>query len=394
MANHPETVERFLQEARLISRIRNTNLIDIFDIGELPDKRLYYVMEFLSGRTLAQVLLDQRLPFAGIVSIMTQICSGLQAAHAAGLVHRDLKPDNLFLVERKDEPPLLKIVDFGVAKVMDLGNTDAKLTRTGHLVGTPQYMSPEQINGVAIDQRSDIYALGVILYEMCTGTPPFRGETLGQMLIAHLQQIMPSIDRKLLSPDVPIEIEPIIRAKPSPKIPPSATPRWLSSARIWIAWRRGGSARWPSIGYKAYQPREVTAIQTLHGTMLTLQSAPAVELAPPDVAGVTMVPGLLLCLVGGYFSSSTAAAGGRAATSQAGPPAAQARRDRHAGAALVRTDRAAGPERARCSAATFWPRPWRRAATRAIAHCLRDGWATTILRCRRRPRRRWDLERL
>ena len=126
VANHPETVERFLQEARLISRIRNTNLIDIFDIGELPDKRLYYVMEYLNGRTLAQALHDQRMPFAGIVAIMGQICSGLHAAHAAGLVHRDLKPDNLFLVERPGEPPLVKIVDFGVAKVMDLGSTEAK----------------------------------------------------------------------------------------------------------------------------------------------------------------------------------------------------------------------------------------------------------------------------
>ncbi|HNN97065.1 MAG TPA: protein kinase [Pseudomonadota bacterium] len=299
MANHPETVERFLQEARLISRIRNTNLIDIFDIGELPDKRLYYVMEFLSGRTLAQALQDQRLPFAGIVSIMTQICSGLQAAHAAGLVHRDLKPDNLFLVERKDEPPLLKIVDFGVAKVMDLGNTDAKLTRTGHLVGTPQYMSPEQINGVAIDQRSDIYALGVILYEMCTGTPPFRGETLGQMLIAHLQQIMPSIDRKLLSPDVPIEIEPIIR-KAIAKDPAEryATVGELSADLDRLAaGQRTLAVDW----YKAYQPREVTAIQTLHGTMLTLQTPPQSNSRRLMWLGVTMVPGLLLCLVGGYF---------------------------------------------------------------------------------------------
>ncbi len=299
MANHPETVERFLQEARLISRIRNTNLIDIFDIGELPDKRLYYVMEYLSGRTLAQALHEQRMPFAGIVAIMSQICSGLHAAHAAGLVHRDLKPDNLFLVERKDEPPLVKIVDFGVAKVMDLGSTDAKLTRTGHLVGTPQYMSPEQINGVAIDQRSDIYALGVILYEMCTGTPPFRGDTLGQMLIAHLQQIMPSIDRKLLGPDVPIEIEPIIRKA----IAKDPAERYATVAELnadlerLVSGQRTLAVDW----YKQYQPREVTAIQTLHGTMLTLQVPQPSRSRRLLWLGVTMVPGLLLCLVGGYF---------------------------------------------------------------------------------------------
>jgi serine/threonine protein kinase len=211
-ANHPETVERFLQEARFISRIRHINLIDIFDIGELPDKRLYYVMEKLNGRTLTQVdSRPARWRLRASSPIMNQICAGLSAAHAAGLVHRDLKPDNLFLVERPGEPPLLKIMDFGVAKVMDLSSTEAKLTRTGYLVGTPQYMSPEQINGTAVDKRTDIYALGVILYEMSTGTPPFRGDTLGQMLIAHLQQILPAIDPKLRNEDVPAGIEFIIR---------------------------------------------------------------------------------------------------------------------------------------------------------------------------------------
>ena len=102
-------------------------------------------------------------------------------------------------------------MDFGVAKVMDLTGADGKITRTGYLIGTPQYMSPEQINGVAIDKRSDIYALGVILHEMCTGTAPFRGDTLGQMLIAHLQQVLPTIDPKLRNEDVPAGIEWIIR---------------------------------------------------------------------------------------------------------------------------------------------------------------------------------------
>ena len=117
MASHPETVDRFLQEAKFISRIRHLNLIDIFDIGELPDKRLYYVMEKLTGRTLAQSLQGQRMPFATIITVLNQMCAGLAAAHAAGLVHRDLKPDNLFLVDRPGEAPLLKIMDFGVAEV-------------------------------------------------------------------------------------------------------------------------------------------------------------------------------------------------------------------------------------------------------------------------------------
>jgi tRNA A-37 threonylcarbamoyl transferase component Bud32 len=300
VATHPESIERFLQEARFISRIRHVNLIDIFDIGELPDKRLYYVMEKLSGRTLAQVLQDKILSFAEIVSITRQISAGLAAAHSAGLVHRDLKPDNLFLVERPGEPQLVKVMDFGVAKVMDLSTADVKLTRTGYLVGTPQYMSPEQINGVDIDKRTDIYALGVILYEMCTGTKPFRGDTLGQMLIAHLQQIMPPIDPKLRHHDVPADIEWIIR-KALAKEPDE---RYTSVEALSADLHRlsVGDPTEAMGWYKAYKPRELTAIQTLAGTTVNLNFPQALGrqrrtlwlLAP-------LLPGVLLCGIGGYL---------------------------------------------------------------------------------------------
>ena len=109
--NHQEAVERFRQEARLIARVRHQNLIDIFDIGELPDGRLYYVMEHLSGQALSGLLEKKRLPFREVMQIARQFCAGLAAAHQAGIVHRDLKPDNLFLVERAGEPPLVKLVE-------------------------------------------------------------------------------------------------------------------------------------------------------------------------------------------------------------------------------------------------------------------------------------------
>lgn len=266
MASHPETVERFLQEAKLISRIRHVNLIDIFDIGELPDKRMYYVMEKLKGRTLTQAMHDKKLPFAQIVSITNQICAGMAAAHAEGLVHRDLKPDNLFLVEKSGEEAILKIMDFGVAKVMDLSQGDKKITRTGYLVGTPQYMSPEQINGVAVDKRSDIYALGVILYEMSTGTPPFRGDTLGQMLIAHLSQVLPTIDPKIRNEDVPAGIEWIIRKA----LAKDANERYASVEDMSADLSRlvAGEPTNASVWYKSYQPRELAAIQTMSGNTL------------------------------------------------------------------------------------------------------------------------------
>ena len=299
VANHPETVERFLQEARFISRIRHVNLIDIFDIGELPDKRLYYVMEKLNGRTLTQAIRAGKMPFATIVSITNQICAGMSAAHEAGLIHRDLKPDNLFLVERPGEEALVKIMDFGVAKVMDLTGADGKITRTGYLIGTPQYMSPEQINGVAIDKRSDIYALGVILHEMCTGTAPFRGDTLGQMLIAHLQQVLPTIDPKLRNEDVPAGIEWIIR-KALAKDP---NERYASVEDLSSDLERlvKGETTQAATWYKEYQPRELAAIQTLSGNTLNL---PLGTQSPKKRAiwlAATLLPGLLLCGIGGYL---------------------------------------------------------------------------------------------
>lgn len=208
--SNQEAVERFRQEARLIARVRHQNLIDIFDIGELPDGRLYYVMEYLAGQSLASLLEKRRLPFREVMQIMRQLCAGLSAAHAAGIVHRDLKPENLFLVERPGEPPLLKLVDFGIAKTVGVDGESMKLTRTGSLVGTPFYMAPEQINGGKVDVRTDVYALGVILYEMCTGKLPFGGETLGEVLIGHLQKTVPPLGKDLQQFGIPQAIAPIL----------------------------------------------------------------------------------------------------------------------------------------------------------------------------------------
>lgn len=208
--SNQEAVERFRQEARLIARVRHQNLIDIFDIGELSDGRLYYVMEYLSGQSLASLLEKRRLPFREVMQIMRQICAGLSAAHAAGIVHRDLKPENLFLVERPGEPPLVKLVDFGIAKTIGVDGESMKLTRTGSLVGTPFYMAPEQINGGKVDIRTDVYALGVILYEMCTGRLPFGGETLGEVLIGHLQKTVPPLEKDTQQFGIPQAIAPIL----------------------------------------------------------------------------------------------------------------------------------------------------------------------------------------
>ena len=182
---------------------------------------------------------------------------------------------------------------------MDLSSTDAKLTRTGYLVGTPQYMSPEQINGVAIDKRSDIYAVGVILYEMSTGKPPFRGDTLGQMLIAHLQQIMPAIDPKQLNADVPVGIEFVIR-KALAKDP---NERYANVQELSADFERlvAGEPTHAAAWYKDYKPRELEAIQTLSGNTVNLPLGPAARRPRALWLAATLLPGLLLCGIGGYF---------------------------------------------------------------------------------------------
>src|SRR5205814_4386670 len=148
---------RFEQEARAVAKIGHPHLIDIFDIGRTPDERLYYVMELLEGRSLSARIKEERLDFASFMAILIDACQALEAAHALHIVHRDLKPDNVFLVERPGEPPFAKVLDFGIAKV--LGTDEAvqsKFTRTGSIIGTPQYMSPEQVAGTGkIDERSD-----------------------------------------------------------------------------------------------------------------------------------------------------------------------------------------------------------------------------------------------
>src|SRR6185369_17640801 len=184
---------RFLAEARAASAVRHANIVDILDFGRLADGSPYIVMEHLDGETLAQRLLRAgRLPVAIAVEYARQIAAALGHAHARGVVHRDLKPANLFLaVDPRGGAPsgaareAIKVLDFGVAKLQ--ADFSAVKTRTGAVVGTPAYLSPEQCRGNRdVDHRSDVYALGTVLYEMLCGTPPFQSDGLGDMMDQHM----------------------------------------------------------------------------------------------------------------------------------------------------------------------------------------------------------------
>lgn len=184
MARDVGVVQRFMQEARAASSIGHPNIVDIHDFGRLPDGSVYFAMEYLDGESLS-ALIERKGPFSFEEALRTvqPIASALGAAHALGIVHRDLKPDNVFLARRPDGQTTVKVLDFGVAKV---GGAASKMTRTGVVFGTPHYMSPEQAGGQSVDARTDIYALGVIMYEMVTGQVPFDADTFMGILTRHM----------------------------------------------------------------------------------------------------------------------------------------------------------------------------------------------------------------
>lgn len=170
-------ISRFIAEARAVNKIRQRNIIDIFSFGVLPDlKRHYFVMELLDGLTLGALMNETgRLPLPVVFQIVRGIADALDAVHEAGITHRDLKPDNVFLATERDGTYFPKLLDFGIAKL--LGETAAHTTGSGMVLGTPRYMSPEQARGKRADHRADIYALGVMIHEMVTGRPLFVGES-------------------------------------------------------------------------------------------------------------------------------------------------------------------------------------------------------------------------
>jgi len=207
MAENAQVVARFYDEARAVNLIGHENIVAIYDLSLLPPNRYYFVMEHLEGETLTAR--GRRGPIAArsALTILLQLCDALQCAHERGVVHRDLKPDNVFLVSRAGRSDFVKLVDFGIAKLRGAGASPGR-TAAGLIIGTPEYMAPEQCDDGSIDARTDVYALGVIAYELFTGRLPFQGRTVPQLLLAHLQQQPPPPSR--LVPDIEPGLERII----------------------------------------------------------------------------------------------------------------------------------------------------------------------------------------
>src|SRR5436189_4193014 len=191
MVHDPEAVARFNREASNASRISDAHVCAIYDFGETEDGLIYLAMEFVEGEPLTELLAREgALPVARAADICIQVAAALQAAHDLGIVHRDLKPDNIMLTRGRDGTDGVKVVDFGLAKAVggEGGGGSQKVTRTGLVIGTPEFMSPEQLSGDKLDGRSDIYSLGLVLFNMLTGRLPFEAGTVQETLIQRLTE--------------------------------------------------------------------------------------------------------------------------------------------------------------------------------------------------------------
>jgi serine/threonine protein kinase len=187
-AGNPEIVRRFFQEAKAVNQINHEHIVEIVDFVEEPGGFNYFIMEFLEGKDLAQAReRSGSFPLQRSLTIVEQVCAALAATHAKGIVHRDLKLENIFLIHRNGKDDFVKLLDFGVAKLSageDLG--DRPQTRVGMILGTPEDMSPEQSEGGNVDQRSDLYAVGVLLYWLLSGELPYRAKSFGELAVKRL----------------------------------------------------------------------------------------------------------------------------------------------------------------------------------------------------------------
>jgi serine/threonine-protein kinase len=206
LASEPDAGERFVREARAAARVRHPNVVDVYDVVQ-EREAVFLVMELLEGEPLTALLERAQLPVPNLIALLIEAMRGVSAAHKQGVVHRDIKPDNIFLCRIPDRStPCPKVLDFGISK---LEHENLRITATGMALGTPLYMSYEQLQGSRdVDARTDVYAFAVILYEALTGQPPFFADTFSELMVKLATEQVPST--KALLPEVPTELDAIV----------------------------------------------------------------------------------------------------------------------------------------------------------------------------------------
>lgn len=263
VSKNEEIVARFRQEAQSASAIGNQHIIDISDFGLMPDGATYFVMEFLEGQSLTTAIEGGDFGTQRIVAVAKQLCSALGAAHEVGIVHRDMKPDNVQLIPRGGTDDFVKVLDFGIAKV---GGSTSKLTQAGQVFGTPHYMAPEQCAGAQVDARTDVYAVGIILYEMATGNVPFDADNLMGILTKHLYEN--PVPPHELPP--PVDVAPALEAVIMKAIAKKPEQRYQSMAELSADLDAVGSGATP----RAVVDQVDRQSQTTDHDLMSLDEAP------------------------------------------------------------------------------------------------------------------------
>jgi serine/threonine-protein kinase len=221
-AGDPAMLQRFEREVRATATLTHPNAVQVFDYGHTPDGTFYYVMEYLPGPTLEELVKrNGPLPPERAIHFLRQLCGALAEAHAVGLIHRDIKPGNVIVCERGRVPDVAKLLDFGLVQSAVLKGGDDKLTQVGAVLGTPAFLAPEQASGEAVDGRTDIYALGALAYFLLTGQPPFTGKSPVKLLAAHLYE--PPEPPTRLRREIPADLEAVVlrclAKKPAERFP-------------------------------------------------------------------------------------------------------------------------------------------------------------------------------
>ncbi|MFN0246349.1 MAG: serine/threonine-protein kinase [Kofleriaceae bacterium] len=262
LSTNREVVQRFFQEARAVNKIGNEHIVEIHDFGVTPEGDNFYIMEYLEGRTLASVLTHSSvIDVMRSLHIGAQIANALSAAHAQGIIHRDLKPDNIMLMQRMGDQDFVKVLDFGLAKMFQ-GGQSAVQTAAGVLLGTPQYMSPEACESKRdlIDHRTDIYALGILLFQMMTGVLPFNGDSMGEVLVKQVTALPPG--PRGLNPNIPPSVEQIL-LRCLAKAPDARFPTMSALREALLDPERYLRASPPIAPARSVAPGEVTAQQVM-----------------------------------------------------------------------------------------------------------------------------------